>query len=759
MQRAIPRSWHRSEILISLAVLAIMLAYTYGLFFVVPYPGLYFNPTDGTILDIYNDLKSPSAVSLQKGDVIEQVGSIPFDDYLKSPTVNLFDNLKRGDIIDIIVQRGDEHITVSWVYPGFTKTGFLSRFFNIWWLAYIFWFIGMSTQLFMRPKDKRWLLFLASSYLTGLFIMFGNISAFHIWGGPALQRCVAWLAMPIYLHFHWTFPHSLRRIPRWLQISFYGICCIIAAGELFLLMPKRLYFLALILAFGGSMLLLILHFIFQPTHRREVSFLAGAAFTALFPVMLVSFIGSVGQTPQIGPLALLVLPVLPGAYFYILYRSNLGILEIRTNRAISLNLFLILLGTVLMITVGYLESLVVSIEGILFITVVIALFTTFIGALMFPGFQAFVERRILGIKLPNQSLSENYSARIITSDTLPGLLKLLQEDVFPSLLIRQYVFARNLKTSAHVMLSENVTQDQVREEALMELLASTSTGSLLQSSKHGQPFDWVHLILPLRFGSDLIGIWLLGRRDPDDHYPQAELPILQSLANQTAVALSNIIQTERLKAMYEANIDRYEQERLRLAHDLHDSVLNEMAAILMKNDSTLLSPEFEESYSGLIGRVREIVSDLRPPMLVYGLKFALDGLADNLSERSHDTVQIVSEVHADADGEWRYPEIVENNIYRIVQEACENASKYAHAESISINGELSSDKVDIKVTDDGIGFNTEISLKLDDMLANKHFGLAGMHERADLIGAVIRIDSKPKLGTQIQVLWEVKNSI
>ena len=142
-------------------------------------------------------------------------------------------------------------------------------------------------------------------------------------------------------------------------------------------------------------------------------------------------------------------------------------------------------------------------------------------------------------------------------------------------------------------------------------------------------------------------------------------------------------------------------------------------------------------------------------MLVYGLKFALDGLADNLSERNHDTVQIVSEVHGDADGERRYPEIVESNIYRIVQEACENASKYARAKSITIAGALSAESIAIKVTDDGIGFNTEISLKLDDMLANKHFGLAGMHERADLIGAAIRIDSKPNLGTQISVSWNL----
>jgi two-component system sensor histidine kinase DegS len=99
---------------------------------------------------------------------------------------------------------------------------------------------------------------------------------------------------------------------------------------------------------------------------------------------------------------------------------------------------------------------------------------------------------------------------------------------------------------------------------------------------------------------------------------------------------------------------------------------------------------------------------------------------------------------------------VEQNLYRIVQEACENALKYARAGAINITGELSPDKVEIRVADDGVGFKDEISLKLDEMVANKHYGLAGMHERADLIGAAIRIDSQPNQGTQIHVLWENK---
>jgi hypothetical protein len=66
MQKAIPKSWRSNEILTSLTVLAFLLVFTYGLLFVAPYPGFYFNPTDGTILDIYyDDLNPESAVSLK----------------------------------------------------------------------------------------------------------------------------------------------------------------------------------------------------------------------------------------------------------------------------------------------------------------------------------------------------------------------------------------------------------------------------------------------------------------------------------------------------------------------------------------------------------------------------------------------------------------------------------------------------------------------------------------------------------------------
>lgn len=753
VQKITPRNRYLDDILISLAVLILLLVYTYGLLFVAAYPGFYFNPSDGTVLEVYQS----QGDKIQVGDVIERVGSTSLDEYRANKAVNIFEGIQPGQNVEIVRQRNGEDGAVDWVFPNSHRPGFTSRFFNIWWLAYIFWLGGSATQLFMRPKDTQWRLFVASNYLSGLFIMFGSVSSFRVMGSAILMQVAAWLMLPVYLHFHWIFPKSFSRIPRWLKIVFYVVFSGVALAQLFSFLPNTLYLLAVALAFGGSIVLLGLHYIFQPDHRREVRTLAIAAIVSLSLTVLIGVMGSLGILPNSSPLALVALPILPTAYFFVLYRQRMGGLELRANRALSLYVFLVILGTVLLLVVGYSANIEVTPQAFLFGAVVMSLLTVFISIQVFPAFQAFVERRLLGIKLPAENMVASFSDRIVTSTTSNGLLKLLGDDVFPSLLIRQYAFVQITNPSAKVILSRDVDLDPAAEDALVDMIDSIPRGRLIPLSEADPRSPWVRMALPLQIGDQLIGVWLLGRRDPDDLYLQAELPVLQSLANQTAIALSYLLQAERLKEMYQLNLTRQEQERQRLGHELHDSLLNEMAAMLMKHDPDALPKDFQESFDGLIVRLREIVSNLRPPMLVYGLKYALDGLADNLSARNDDSVQLLSDIQSVDD--CRYPETVEHNIYRIVQEACENALKYARARSIHITGELSLSTIELHVVDDGIGFGDGISLRLDDMVAHKHYGLAGMHERAALIDALLQIQSQPNLGTHIQILWGAKDTI
>jgi signal transduction histidine kinase len=104
-----------------------------------------------------------------------------------------------------------------------------------------------------------------------------------------------------------------------------------------------------------------------------------------------------------------------------------------------------------------------------------------------------------------------------------------------------------------------------------------------------------------------------------------------------------------------------------------------------------------------------------------------------------------------------YPPHIENHIFRIVQQACENAFRYAQAERILISGTLAPARVELLVEDDGVGFPLAKPLDLASLLAHKHFGLVHMLERAAYINAELLLDSAPGQGTRVRLRWSARD--
>lgn len=738
--------WQMSDLPFSILVLFILLFFTYGIMFKAPYSGFSFNNNNAQVVEIQTI--PDQGPSLQVGDVLIKIGPVLWTDYKNNARAAFFENNKAGDIVDIIVRRNGIEMTIPWRFTGFTQAGFKGRFFNIWILAYIFWFFGSLAQLLIRPKDRRWWLFIAANYLTACWLIFGSLSGWHIWESSILLHAFTWLMLPVYLHLHWVFPHPLNELPKTAWILFHAAGVLFALAEAAQLLPRNYYALAFLITLLGSIALEVLHFIKQKDQRSDIRLLAISTFIAFVPSIALGFFIAAGKSPDAGPAAFLALPFMPLAYFYIIYRRQLGGLEMRVNRFISLYAFLILFGTVISMLVIPVTRLAVKPETWIFFGITAILFTALIAITGFPIFQAFVEKRLFGVKLPYQNLQEAYSNRITASASIAGLLQLLDDEVFPSLLVRQFAFIQVLNGNLKVLLAKNVPAEILPAEDRISQMFERSGTSIASFSTAD---EWVRLILPLKAGDTFIGFWLLGRRDPDDHYPQAELPILQSLANQTAIALSNILQTERLQKLYEDDISRNEKNRHKLALDLHDSVLNQLAVLRLSVDDAHVSKNFQDAYDEVTRRLREIVTDLRPPMLGYGLKLAIEALADNLMERSKDTVNIATNLQSD--DEVRYKENIEQHIFRIVQEACENAMRHGHAANINISGSLDPHQIILKINDDGAGFENSGHLELDSLLANNHFGLAGIVERIHLIGGEIGIHSAPQAGATIHVTW------
>jgi signal transduction histidine kinase len=233
-----------------------------------------------------------------------------------------------------------------------------------------------------------------------------------------------------------------------------------------------------------------------------------------------------------------------------------------------------------------------------------------------------------------------------------------------------------------------------------------------------------------------------------------EIPTLQALMDQTALALANIDQANLLHAYYQDDISRQEALSSKLVHDLHDDVLSQMALLAQSVDQESAGEQFLEAYQKAVQHIRDIMSGIRPTTLdQFGLEIALDELLDSLilrAEHEQPSPQIDLDVFCDS---TRYPPDVELNVYRIIQQASLNAIDHAKAQNIIIRGSLEDDHIDLMVEDDGIGFLHGQSADMGAMLTKKHFGIVGMHERAALIDAKIQINSEPGQGTQVQVLW------
>jgi signal transduction histidine kinase len=737
-------------------VLAILLTYSYAKFFRHSY-GFRVDTSTASIVRIFDQQPEPT---LREHDQILRIGSAGWDEIRTDLTRPFFGGYQPGDTVPILVERNGQEIEVAWQYRAFHRDEFLDQLNSEWWIAYFFWLAGVLTVLLVRPKDTSWLLMVLFNFLTAIWLIAGSgLSTYHIWYSAIVLRIAVWLCVPVYLHLHWVFPRPLGKLPSWLVWSLYGAAILFAILQGLQLLPGGLYMLGFALALVGSLILLLIHIWRQPSIRSDFRLPLVVLITAVTPAMIWAAVESVIVIPTYyGGIGLLSLAFLPLVYLYAAFRRRLGSLELRANRFFTVVTFILLLGVLglpLILLGEYTPAL--PNKGVL-IGSAVAVVTAVACLWGYPAFESFIDHHILDIRLTSKQLLETFSTQITTSISLPGLIRVLQEDVFPSLLIRQFAFLQYDQGSLTVLSTMGLDAEQLPfEQDVTELMARSGFYRAPDPATAGQPYSWIRLVLPLKLGDQLIGFWLLGRRDPDDLYSQQEIPVLTSLANLTAIALSNILQTERLKTMYEANIGRYEQERLRLSRDLHDSILNEMAALLIRSDAPVFSAEFQQAFDALTERLREILSDLRPPMLNFGLKYALEELAEKLSERNQGAVKI--EMHLQTDGDWRYPDLVENHTYRIVQEASENALKYARAKTIRIVARLSRESFDIQVEDDGIGFQMETDHKLTEMLANKHFGLVGMLERANLIGADIDIVSSAGKGTSIRVQWKQKESV
>lgn len=207
---------------------------------------------------------------------------------------------------------------------------------------------------------------------------------------------------------------------------------------------------------------------------------------------------------------------------------------------------------------------------------------------------------------------------------------------------------------------------------------------------------------------------------------------------------------EQLRSqLLEGVITAQEEERRRIARELHDSTSQSLTSLMvgLRNIETLCEkPQLLEQVTSMrqvvshtLDEVHNLAVQLRPAALDdLGLEAALERYMEQWQNRHN--------IHADLAmyvGSDRLPDAIETAIYRIVQEALTNVARHAQATSVSVLVQQRQKDVVTVIEDDGVGFNTQYAT------SNGRLGLLGIRERAELLNGHLTIESDLGKGTSL----------
>jgi PAS domain S-box-containing protein len=232
--------------------------------------------------------------------------------------------------------------------------------------------------------------------------------------------------------------------------------------------------------------------------------------------------------------------------------------------------------------------------------------------------------------------------------------------------------------------------------------------------------------------------WLVVLRDVTEHH--RTLRSLRQLDEQRRSLLERVVTSQ-------------EEERRQVAGDIHDDAIQAMVAVTLqlqalggrRSDprSTELLERLAATATESVGRLRQLVFELRPPLLdEVGLAAAIDQYA----RRAGELAGFVAQVHDESAGEL--PDELRVVAYRIVQEALANVRAHAKAGRVAVRLEEVEGGVLARVGDDGVGF-------LPGLVGRRpagHLGLISMREQAAMAGGWCRVASAPGMGTTVE-LW------
>jgi two-component system, cell cycle sensor histidine kinase and response regulator CckA len=530
------------------------------------------NPADWQVLDAPPcDTRSMPASAggpaggadcLAPGDQVLSIGGLDFETFTRDRAIELRAAWSRGTALLRVRRHGR---ILAFQRPAATGLPQARWKPPVVFIPLVFWLMGSIAVIFLRPRDERWLVLVAFSYVTTLWLSSGLASWTHARGSAIVFHVIVWLFMPLSVHLHLILPSSLLggRARRTLLTALYGGAIVLAILDSFYLI-KALSALSKLVAVAGvalslGLLLLRLVLPLDPAVKLANRIMLFGLALGLGPFLL--FFGVLpllqrylaGLLPDLWVLypwvvvsSLLSLPLLPMSYIYAIYKHHLGALEFRANRLFGFYSFSALSITAYVVVLFLVSGRFAPVdERFLAAVFTVSLLFALGTPLLREPFQRLIDRHVFGVRHAPDEIIDLVAARVPGAFDRDVLARLLVDEILPALLIRQsalYLFA----AAGHDTLYEQgipAAEPPADDDELRALLARA--GRYLPPQAARAPRSWVRLTIPLALQSETLGVWLIGRRDPDDYFPAADIRLLSTVANQVAPMVENIRLYER----------------------------------------------------------------------------------------------------------------------------------------------------------------------------------------------------------------------
>lgn len=544
-----------------------------------------------------------------------------------------------------------------------------------------------------------------------------------------LLRALGPMALLIFLYL---FPDG-RFIPRWTRALAAAIVVLSLVTQPFgpLVMPDPFSFLLWIGFLGSGVIAQIHRYrrVSSPAQRQQTKWVVFGVTAMGLGVAGASVLGEVVRVRNqsgaqlavleliSGTIALCALLLLPLSIGIAILRYRLWDIDILINRTLVYGALSASIAAVYVLVVGTLGALLQA-RGDMAISL---LATALVALLVQPvrdGLQRSVNRLMYGERDDPYAVLARLGQRLEATLASDAVLPTIVETVAQALKLPYVAIA----------VAGNGTPTVV------------SYGTAVQAP----------LTLPLIYGTETVGQFLLAPRTPGEALSPADRRLLEALARQAGIAVHAVRLTHDLQQSRERLVTTREEERRRLRRDLHDGLGPALAGFTLKvaaihnllpRDQAAaekLLIELSADIEAAVGDIRRLVYALRPPALdELGLVGAIRARAAQYSANVTGRLQVRVEVPRDLPP---LPAAVEVAAYRIAEEALANVARHAHAQTCVVRLTLA-DALRIEICDDGVGLPPARQLGV---------GLLSLRERAAELGGSCVVEPVATGGTCIR---------